>query len=70
MWRGLADVAGKFLKKGKLIYLEGKLRTRDFTDKEGINKTTTEIVAENFTLLGRKSDFEDENSTVSAEEYV
>ncbi|MCJ8211571.1 single-stranded DNA-binding protein [Mucilaginibacter sp. RS28] len=59
MWRGLADVAAKFLKKGKLIYLEGKLRTRDFEDKEGVLKTTTEIVAENFTLLGRKSDFDD-----------
>lgn len=58
MWRGLADVAVKFLQKGKLVYIEGKLRTRSFEDKEGIKKYTTEIVAENFTLLGRKSDFE------------
>src|ERR1700742_441097 len=58
MWRGLADVAAKFLQKGKLVYIEGKLRTRSFEDKEGVKKYTTEIVAENFTLLGRKSDFE------------
>jgi single-strand DNA-binding protein len=62
MWRGLADVAAKFLQKGKLVYIEGKLRTRSFEDKEGIKKYTTEIVAENFTLLGRKSDFEGEGA--------
>jgi single-strand DNA-binding protein len=61
MWRGLADVAAKFLQKGKLVYIEGKLRTRSFEDKEGIKKYTTEVVAENFTMLGRKSDFESEN---------
>ena len=58
MWRGLADVAAKYLQKGKLVYIEGKLRTRSFEDKEGIKKYTTEVVAENFTLLGRKTDFE------------
>lgn len=58
MWRGLADVASKYLQKGKLVYIEGKLRTRSFEDKEGHKKYTTEIVAENFTMLGRKSDFE------------
>lgn len=61
MWRGLADVAAKFLQKGKLVYIEGKLRTRSFEDKEGIKKYTTEIVAENFTMLGRKTDFENES---------
>ncbi|MFI5160180.1 MAG: single-stranded DNA-binding protein [Sphingobacteriales bacterium] len=58
MWRGLADLAVKFLQKGKLVYIEGKLRTRSFEDKGGIKKYTTEVVAENFTMLGRKSDFE------------
>jgi single-strand DNA-binding protein len=61
MWRGLADVAAKFLQKGKLVYIEGKLRTRSFEDKEGIKKYTTEVVADNFTLLGRKSDFENDS---------
>ena len=58
MWRGLADVASKYLQKGKLVYIEGKLRTRSFEDKEGHKKYTTEVVAENFTMLGRKSDFD------------
>ncbi|MGZ3758082.1 MAG: single-stranded DNA-binding protein, partial [Mucilaginibacter sp.] len=62
LWRSLADVAGKFLQKGKLVYIEGKLRTRSFEDKEGIRKYTTEIVAENFTMLGRKTDFETDNA--------
>ncbi|WP_295674170.1 single-stranded DNA-binding protein [uncultured Mucilaginibacter sp.] len=62
MWRGLADVAAKFLQKGKLVYIEGRLRTRSFEDKEGIKKYTTEVVAENFTLLGRKTDFENGNN--------
>ena len=61
MWRGLADLATKFLQKGKLVYIEGKLRTRSFEDKGGIKKYTTEVVAENFTMLGRKTDFEPDN---------
>src|SRR5690606_7803003 len=58
MWRGLAEVAAKYLFKGKLVYIEGKLRTRTYEDKEGIRRYTTEVVADNFTLLGRRSDFE------------
>jgi len=72
MWRGLADIASKYLQKGKLVYIEGKLRTRSFEDKEGHKKYTTEIVAENFTMLGRKSDFEgqsENNQQKSDEEY-
>ncbi|WP_457128790.1 single-stranded DNA-binding protein [Mucilaginibacter sp. HD30] len=61
LWRSLAEVAAKYLQKGKLVYIEGKLRTRYFEDKEGLKKYTTEIVAENFTLLGRKTDFESDN---------
>ena len=65
MWRGLAEIAAKFLSKGKLVYIEGKLRTRSFEDKEGVKKYTTEIVAENFTMLGRKSDFDADTSKAS-----
>jgi single-strand DNA-binding protein len=65
MWRGLADTAAKFLKKGKLIYIEGKLRTRSFEDREGHKKYSTEIVAENFTMLGRKTDFDSEQNEPS-----
>jgi len=64
MWRGLADVAARYLQKGRLVYIEGKLRTRSFDDKEGIKKYTTEVVAENFTLLGRKTDFEADIATI------
>ena len=60
MWRALAEAAYKLLKKGKLIYVEGKCRTRSFEDKSGIKRHTTEIVADSFTLLGRMSDFEPE----------
>lgn len=63
MWRGLAEVAAKYLFKGKLVYIEGKLRTRTYEDKEGIRRYTTEIVADNFTLLGRRSDFEAPSSS-------
>ena len=58
MWRGLADVAAKYLQKGKLVYIEGKLRSRNYEDKEGNKRYITEIIAENFTMLGRKSDNE------------
>jgi single-strand DNA-binding protein len=58
MWRGLADVAAKFLQKGKQVYIEGKLRSRNYEDKEGNKRYVTEIVAENFTMLGRKSENE------------
>ncbi len=64
LWRGLAEVASKYLTKGKLVYIEGKLRTRTFEDREKVKKYVTEVVAENFTLLGRKSDFE--NTTPAA----
>lgn len=62
MWRGLADVAAKYLTKGRLVYIEGKLRTRSYEDKEGIRRYTTEIVAESFNILGRRSDFEAPNN--------
>lgn len=54
MWRKLAENASKFLKKGRLIYVEGKLRTRSFEDKEKVKRYVTEIVADNFTILDKK----------------
>ncbi|UIR55540.1 single-stranded DNA-binding protein [Sphingobacterium sp. SRCM116780] len=68
LWRGLADVAAKYLAKGKLVYIEGRLRTRSYEDKEGIRRYSTEIVAENFTLLGRKSDFEPTSPAATSEQ--
>lgn len=63
MWRGLADIAAKYLHKGKLVYIEGKIRTRNYEDKEGVKRYATEIVAESFTMLGRKTDFEGPSNT-------
>ena len=56
LWRGLADVAEKYLKKGDKVYIEGKLRTRTWQDQQGNNRYTTEIVADNLTMLGKSSD--------------
>ena len=53
-WRGLAEVAEKYLKKGDSVYVEGKLRTRRWEDKDGNTKYTTEILADNMTMLGNK----------------
>ena len=62
VWRGLADIAEKYLHKGKLVYVEGKLRTRSWDDKEGNKRYITEVVADNFTMLGRRSDYENQGS--------
>src|SRR5437763_16058927 len=51
LWRGFADLAQKFLHKGSLIYLEGRLRTRSWEDREGHKKFVTEIMADNFNML-------------------
>lgn len=50
LWRGLADVAAKYLHKGDMVYVEGKLRTRSW-EKEGVTRYTTEIVGDNMTML-------------------
>jgi len=55
VWRGLAEVAEKYIRKGSQIYLEGKITTRSWGE-EGNKKYMTEIVAENVTLLGKKSE--------------
>jgi len=56
LWRGLAEVAEKFVKKGTQLFIEGKIRTRSYDDREGNKRYTTEIIADNMQLLGRKSD--------------
>ncbi|MBI2840345.1 MAG: single-stranded DNA-binding protein [Acidobacteria bacterium] len=52
----LGDICEKYVTKGKQIYLEGRLQTRKWTDKEGKDRYTTEIVAQNMMLLGRRDD--------------
>lgn len=54
LWRGLADVASKYLHKGDMVYIEGKLRTRSW-EKDNVTRYTTEIVGDNMTMLSAKS---------------
>jgi single-strand DNA-binding protein len=54
LWRGLADLAEKYLHKGSLVYVEGKLKTRSYDDKDGQKKYVTEIIAEQLILLDKK----------------
>lgn len=56
LWRGLADVVDRFVKKGSQIYIEGRLRTREWMDKENNKRYTTEVLADDMKLLGRRSD--------------
>ncbi len=57
---GLSDIVEKFLKKGSLVYIEGQIRSRKFSDQAGIEKTTTEIILQGYnchlTMLDNKSD--------------
>ena len=53
LWRGLADVASRYLHKGDMVYVEGKIRTRSW-EKDGITRYTTEIVGDNMTMLTPK----------------
>ncbi len=50
----LAEIAGEYLKKGRPVYVEGRLKTRKWTDKDGVEKYTTEVIAENMQLLGSR----------------
>jgi single-strand DNA-binding protein len=56
LWRGLAEVAEKYVKKGSQLYVEGKIRTRSWDDKDGNKRYATEIVADVLQLLGRRED--------------
>lgn len=58
LWRGLAEVAEKYLKKGDSVYIEGKLRTRSW-EKDGVTRYTTEVVGDQMTMLGGKKSGDD-----------
>src|SRR5450830_50082 len=51
-YRKLAEIAGQYLKKGSQVYVEGRLQTRKWTDKDGVEKYTTEIIADTMQMLG------------------
>jgi single-strand DNA-binding protein len=65
LWRGLADVAEKYLSKGSQVYVEGRIRNRSWDDKDGNKRYITEIEADTMTMLGRKGD--SSNSGYSSE---
>lgn len=56
LWRQLAEIADKYLRKGQLLYLEGKIKTRSWEDSQGIKRYATEILGDTFTMLGKKTD--------------
>jgi len=53
LWRGLAEIAEKYIRKGTKIYVEGKLKKRSWQDKEGNTKYNTEVIGEELTILSR-----------------
>ena len=55
-WRSTADVVEKFVKKGTQVYIEGRIRTRSWDDQTGNKRYTTEIIADNLQLLGKRQD--------------
>ena len=55
-WRGNADVIERFVKKGTQLYIEGRLRTRNWTDQSGNKRYTTEVIVDTFQLLGARKD--------------
>ncbi len=64
LWRGLADLAHKYLKKGSLVYVEGKLRTRSWEDKDKIKRFQTEIIGENLIMLEKRKENGNETGDV------
>lgn len=56
VWNQLAEIAEKYLHKGSALFLEGKIRTRKYQDKDNNTRYVTEIIADNFTMLDRKAD--------------
>ena len=65
-WGRLGEVAGEYLRKGSSIYVEGKLTTRKWTDKEGQERYTTEVKVEDLKLLGSKRDGDDSHDAPPA----
>jgi len=68
-WGRLAEICGEYLRKGKQVYIEGRLQTRDWEDKDGHKRYTTEVIANVMQMLGRRGDdggsFSDDTSARS-----
>lgn len=56
MWRGLAEIAEKYVRKGKTLYIEGRLRSRSYEDKDGVKRFITEILADTMNFVGPRSE--------------
>ena len=65
-WRGLAERAQRFLRKGKQVYVEGRLETRKWQDRDGNDRYTTEIIARQLMILGRREEGEGEGDFAGA----
>ncbi|KAA5537182.1 single-stranded DNA-binding protein [Taibaiella lutea] len=67
LWRGLAELASKYLHKGSLVYIEGRLRTRSWEDKDKNRRFQTEIVGENLVMLEKRRDHDNHSAEVHTE---
>jgi single-strand DNA-binding protein len=67
LWRGLAEVAEKIVRKGSQIYIEGKLRTRSWEDKDKVKRYSTEVVVDVLTMLGSKREDNHQNASLEDE---
>lgn len=66
MYRKLAEIAAKYLQKGSLIYLEGRIQSRKYTGKDGIERTAYEIVCSEMKMLGGKAEGSSESTNTAA----
>lgn len=62
----LAEICGQYLKKGSQVYISGRMQTREYDDKDGIKRYSTEVIAETMQMLGSKGDGQSESSQQSA----
>ena len=65
MYRRLAEIAGQYLKKGSQVYLEGKIQSRKYTDKNGVERTAYEIICHEMKMLGGKAEGSSESANTA-----
>jgi single-strand DNA-binding protein len=69
-WRQLAEIIGKYVVKGQLVFISGEFQTRKWKDRDGNDRYTTEIVADQMQMLGRAGDDQRDSQEQSAQSYV
>jgi single-strand DNA-binding protein len=69
LWRGLAKVAEQYVKKGAQLFIEGRIRSRSYDDKDGIKRYITEIVGDNMQMLGRRQDNDQQQDSSSSQQW-